>query len=254
MVREHPADSARRAPRPHPPRPMQQTPSTSPERQLEAQYQGLLNETFTQQLLFVDVTRRIGAWYERAPGITPNGLLAESRDVRQRLDNLTRERIAVMRAMEHRPTIEDVYPRIRLADPPGGAAAGASMVAALFDGHAPHSTTSVPGLPATLSTAEARAFSRARLRLCRRLGYEVEQDQEAIVLRRGPTTIRMLHFALPSSVGLGGKSRISHMAVHAREKRKDVLKFNYDRGWDAGACCSDVAVMREIDRVGAAFG
>lgn len=227
---------------------MRQAPSTSPEEHLEARYQGLIDGTLAEQGRLVDVTRRIQSWYERAPGVTPNTLLAQAAGIRQRLDALTRERVEVVRAMEKRPTIEDMYPRIRSSHPLRAADADASSVAALFDG-APQGSSST-----SLSAAEARAFSRARGRLGRELGYAVEQDDAALVLRRGRTTFRMLHFAFPSRAGLGGNSRISHLAVHAKAGRKDVLKFSFDRGWDAAAFCTDGEALREVDRVAAAFG
>jgi hypothetical protein len=233
---------------------MRQTPSASPDRHLDARYEALIIETLAQQRLLVDVKRRIEAWCERAADIRPNALLSESQSVRRRLDALMRERVSVLQAIESLPTIEDVFPRVRRHDLAGTAAADASTIVALFDRCTPHPTVVASGTTPSLSLAEARAFRLARGRLCRKLGFDVEQDHEAIVLRRGRKTIRMLHFALPSSAGLGGDSRISHMTVHAREGRKDVLKFNFDRGWDPGACCSDVDGLREIDRVVAALG
>lgn len=233
---------------------MHQTPSASPDRHLDARYEALLNETLAQQSLLVDVKRRIDAWCERAADIRPSTLLSESQSVRQRLAVLMRERVSVLKAMEPLPTIEDVFPRVRHHDLAATAAAEASTIGALFDGCPPRPTVGAIGQTPSLSVAETRAFRRARSRLCGQLGYDVEQDHEAIVLRRGQKTIRMLHFALPSSAGMGGESRISHMAVYAKEGRKDVLKFNFDRGWDPGACCSDVDDLREIDRVVAALG
>jgi chaperonin cofactor prefoldin len=223
-----------------------------------AKYEQLLKRGVELQKKYESLGAKINKAYDRGDDDAAEELSEESSQLKDEFDALLGERAKLLRQVENLETVEDAYPRVRTATEEDRKKIDyAEVIRAFTAGQM--SVEDLRNIPSPqagnveLTDEEFDDFCRARAQLARKLGYEVEGDNDAsgnwFSIKRNGVEFSIKHFATPSDFGIAGFSRISKFGVSSDVKGGDM---NYDRGWDTA--CTSAEVQKEIDRVVAIFG